>query len=162
MLSAQTLVQNLKQLNGLAKDGINEPVGNLQIASLLALFVSDHFGGSDRSDSVARTRKNASGSNYRQPFVCTCSTGQSDSINPSSRQALDSGENIVFTDLCEKDLHSIKSRRNSIIVPLGTLQFGVCRHRALLLKVIISVCFGFNFFMFQICMLLLQLLVLMI
>ncbi|XP_031251870.1 uncharacterized protein LOC116141431 [Pistacia vera] len=134
LLSAQTFVQHLKQMNGLAKDRVIEPVGNLQVASLLALFVSDHFGGSDRSDIVARTRRSVSGSNYRQPFVCTCSTGHSDSISPSSRQALDSGEDIAFADLCEKYLRSIKSRRNSIIVPLGTLQFGVCRHRALLLK----------------------------
>ncbi|CAI9287241.1 unnamed protein product [Lactuca saligna] len=36
--------------------------------------------------------------------------------------------------LCEKSLQLIKARRNSIVVPIGTLQFGVCRHRSLLMK----------------------------
>lgn len=133
-LSAQALVLHLKQLNGLAKDGDTQPVDNLQIASLLALFVSDHFGGSDRSALVERTRKNMSGLNYRKPFVCTCPTGNSESVSTSSKQILDTAEDIVFTDLCEKSLRSIKAKRNSIIIPIGTLQFGVCRHRALLLK----------------------------
>ncbi|MCD7445820.1 hypothetical protein HAX54_000058 [Datura stramonium] len=41
---------------------------------------------------------------------------------------------IPFLDLCEKALRSIKSRQNSVVVPLGSLQLGVCRHRALLMK----------------------------
>ncbi|KAK2647110.1 hypothetical protein Ddye_022305 [Dipteronia dyeriana] len=133
-LSAKALVLHLKQSNGLTKDGDTQLVDNLQIAWLLALFVSDHFGGSDRSTIVEKTRKNMSGLNYGKPFVCTCSTGNGESVSTSSKQILDTAEDIVFTDLCEKSLRSIKAKRNSIIVPIGSLQFGVCRHRALLMK----------------------------
>ncbi|KAE8718367.1 protein argonaute 10-like isoform X1 [Hibiscus syriacus] len=131
--SAQAMVCHLKHLNGLSKDKGRVAVDNFQIASLLALFVSDHFGGSDRSGIVERNRKAVSGSNYKKPFICTCSTGNSDSSSASSK-TLDTVEDIVFSELCERSLHSIKSRRNSIVVPIGTLQFGVCRHRALLMK----------------------------
>ncbi|XP_022760190.1 uncharacterized protein LOC111306664 isoform X3 [Durio zibethinus] len=132
-LSAQALVFHLKHLDGLAKDKERVPVDNFQIASLLALFVSNHFGGSDRSGIVERTRKAVSGSNYKKPFICTCSTGNGDSASASNK-TLDTVEDVVFSELCERSLRSIKSRRNSIIVPIGTLQFGVCRHRALLMK----------------------------
>nr|AMM42875.1 LRR-RLK [Vernicia fordii] len=134
VLSAQALVYRLKRLNGFVKERNKVAVDNLQVASLLALFVSDHFGGSDRSSTVERTRKAVSGSNYRKPFVCTCSTGNDDSISTSTKHILGTAEDIVFSDLCEKSLHSVKARRNSIVVPLGYLQFGVCRHRALLMK----------------------------
>ncbi|EEF45224.1 ATP binding protein, putative [Ricinus communis] len=134
VLSAQALVCRLKRLNGFFEEGNKDAVDVLQIASLLALFVSDHFGGSDRSFTIERTRKAVSGSNYKKPFVCTCSTGNDESINTSTKQILGSAEDIVFSDLCEKSLRSVKAKRNSIIVPLGNLQFGVCRHRALLFK----------------------------
>ena len=49
-------------------------------------------------------------------------------------------EDIIFSDLCNKSISFIKVRRNSIIVPIGALQFGVCRHRALLMKVILLLC----------------------
>ncbi|XVF38298.1 hypothetical protein REPUB_Repub20aG0088700 [Reevesia pubescens] len=132
-LSSQALVFHLKHLNGLSKYKERVPVDNLQIASLLALFVSDHFGGSDKSGIVERTRKAVSGSNYKKPFICTCSTGNGDSASTCNK-TLDTVEDIVFSELCERSLRSIKSRRNSIVVPIGTLQFGVCRHRALLMK----------------------------
>ncbi|KAK2980657.1 hypothetical protein RJ640_011465 [Escallonia rubra] len=132
-LCAQALVLRFKQINGSNK-GRGQVVDNLQISSLLALFVSDHFGGSDRTATIERTRKAVSGSNYRKPFVCTCATGNSDSMRKSTKQNFDTVEDVVFLDLCEKSLQSIKARRNSSIVPIGTLQFGVCRHRALLLK----------------------------
>ncbi|XP_010556881.1 PREDICTED: uncharacterized protein LOC104826066 isoform X2 [Tarenaya hassleriana] len=133
-LSARVMVVQLKQLNCLAKDANGILIGNLQIASLLALFVSDHFGGSDRSSFLERTRKAMSGTNYQKPFICTCSTGNIDELAALKKQVLKTSEDINLTDICEKALHSIKSRRNSIIVPLGKLQFGVCRHRALLMK----------------------------
>lgn len=132
VLSAQALVSRLKKLNCLTRDG--DWANELQIASLLALFVSDHFGGSDRSAIIERTRKAVSGSNYQKPFVCTCSTGNRDSSNIQTKPTTDCSVDIVFSDLCEKSLCAIKAKRNSIIVPLGTLQFGVCRHRALLMK----------------------------
>ncbi|KAI4345697.1 hypothetical protein L6164_012797 [Bauhinia variegata] len=133
-LSAQSLVFHLKQLNNLTRHGNPAAVDNLQIASLLALFVSDHFGGSDKSAMVERTRKSVSGSNYQKPFVCTCSTGSSSNICDSTKPAVDTVEDIIFSDICEKSLRSIKAKRSSIIVPIGAVQFGVCRHRALLLK----------------------------
>lgn len=138
-LSAHALVFHLKQLTGLTKEREQVTDDNLQIASLLALFVSDHFGGSDKSALLERTRKSVSGSNYLKPFVCSCSTGNRSTISTSNKQILDSVEDIVFADLCEKSLRSIKARRNSVIVPIGTLQFGVCRHRAVLMKVILPV-----------------------
>ncbi|GMY27305.1 mitogen-activated protein kinase kinase kinase a [Fagus crenata] len=133
-LSAQALVFHLKHLNGLSRNRDGDAVDVLQIASLLALFVSDHFGGSDRGAIVERTRKAVSGSNYQKPFVCTCSTGNSESIGTTNKAAVDTVEDIIFSDLCNKSISSIKVRRNSIIVPIGALQFGVCRHRALLMK----------------------------
>uniref|UniRef100_A0A2N9HY03 Protein kinase domain-containing protein n=1 Tax=Fagus sylvatica TaxID=28930 RepID=A0A2N9HY03_FAGSY len=133
-LSAQALVFHLKHLNGLSRNRDGDAVDVLQIASLLALFVSDHFGGSDRGAIVERTRKAVSGSNYQNPFVCTCSTGNSESIGTTNKAAVDTVEDIIFSDLCNKSISSIKVRRNSIIVPIGALQFGVCRHRALLMK----------------------------
>ena len=135
MLSAQALVFRLNQLNYLTRDG--DWINELQIASLLALFVSDHFGGSDRGAMIERTRKAVSGSNYEKPFVCTCSTGNRDDIKTQTEPTPESVEDIVFSDVCEKSLRAIKARRNTIIVPLGALQFGVCRHRALLMKVIL-------------------------
>ncbi|KAJ7954828.1 Mitogen-activated protein kinase kinase kinase [Quillaja saponaria] len=134
--SAQALVFHLKQLDGLTRHRDQADVDNMQIASFLALFVSDHFGGSDRSALVERTRKCVSGSNYEKPFVCTCSTGRSDSICAlaSTKPVVEGIEDIIFTDICEKSLRSIKARRKSNIVPIGALQFGVCRHRALLMK----------------------------
>ncbi|GAU35857.1 hypothetical protein TSUD_63470 [Trifolium subterraneum] len=134
MLSAQAIVSNLKQLNGLNKPGSQGEVDNLQTASLLALFVSDHFGGSDRGAIIERTRKSVSGSNYNKPFVCTCSTGSSTSLNVANEPALNTIEDIDLSKISEKNLDSIKKRRKSIIVPLGSVQYGVCRHRALLFK----------------------------
>ncbi|KAF5466065.1 hypothetical protein F2P56_016022 [Juglans regia] len=132
-LSAQALVFHFRQLNGLNKNW-DPAVDVLQIASFLAFFVSDHFGGSDRGAIVERTRKSVSGSNYRKPFVCTCSTGNSDGIGTTSKAVVDAVEDIIFSDLCEKSIRSVKGRQNSIVVPIGALKFGVCRHRALLMK----------------------------
>ncbi|XP_065863227.1 uncharacterized protein [Euphorbia lathyris] len=134
VLSAQALVSRLKRFSVLVKQGNMGSVDNLHIVSLLALFVSDHFGGSDKSFTVQRARKAVSGSNYDKPFVCTCSTGNDESLNASEKQVSGITEHNILFDLCEKSLHSVKARRNSIVVPLGNLPFGVCRHRALLMK----------------------------
>lgn len=131
-LSAQTFVYQWKKLNGLLKGRKESAVETLQIASLLSLFVSDHFGGRDRSAAIEKARKSVSGSNYQKPFVCTCPTGNNNSM--SAGQDLDHVQDIPLRVLCEESLRSIKARRNSIVVPIGTLHFGVCRHRALLLK----------------------------
>lgn len=133
-LCAQELLFQFNQIYSSTKDEGNIFLDKLQIASLLALFVSDHFGGSDRSAMVDRARKSVSGSNYNKPFVCTCPTGNNNHIMKSAKHSINSSEDAVLLGLCEKSLQLIKARRNSIVVPIGTLQFGVCRHRALLMK----------------------------
>lgn len=143
-LKSQALMFHFKQSSDTTKEREQFALDDLQIASLLALFVSDHFGGSDKSGFIVKTRKAVSGSNYRKPFVCTCPTGSIDSSTKPSKQSSDSVEDIVFLDLCEKSLHSAKARQKSVVVPIGTLQFGVCRHRALLMKVILSLCYFFH------------------
>lgn len=136
-LSARALVARMKILNCPPADVDQVSVNNLQVASYLALFVSNHFGGSDRTAIVERTRKVAlSGTNYQKPFVCTCVTGNQDDLAALNKQvsATTTVQDVNFSDVCEKSLRSIKSKRNSIVVPLGKLQFGICRHRALLMK----------------------------
>ncbi|KAK9070961.1 hypothetical protein SSX86_009529 [Deinandra increscens subsp. villosa] len=127
-LCAEAVLCHLNQSHG------STELDNLQIASVLALFVSDHFGGTDKSGLVDRARKSASGSNYNKPFVCTCPTGNHNNVIKSAKQSINSAEDAVLLRLCEKSIQLVKARRNSIVVPIGTLQFGVCRHRALLMK----------------------------
>jgi len=110
-------------------------VDNLQRASMLALFVSDCFGGSDRSASVIKLRKAVVGSNKQQPFICTCWAGNIHDKGEMTKQAFSMAGNFNFNELCESSLRVIKSTRNSNVVPIGTLRFGVCRHRAVLMKV---------------------------
>lgn len=125
--SANALLSPSKQPNG--------AVDNLQRASLLALLVSDWFGGIDRSNLIRMTRRSASGVNYNQkPFVCTCPTGNSENAETSSKQSTCAAETFNFTELCEKSLQTIKQARNSSVVPIGALRWGVCRHRAVLMK----------------------------
>ncbi|GMH29243.1 hypothetical protein Nepgr_031086 [Nepenthes gracilis] len=131
-LLAQAFIFQWKHLNRYRSDQVDDD--NLLVASLLALFVSDRFGGSDKSSLIQRVRKDVSGSNYCKPFVCTCSTGNKENLMESTIQNLESNEDAAFCDICEKSLRDIKVRRNSIVIPIGTLQFGVCRHRAILMK----------------------------
>ncbi|KAB1222163.1 Kinase and exchange factor for Rac B [Morella rubra] len=117
-------------------------VDNLKIASLLSLLVSDHFGGSDNYSVVGKMQKlkAVSSSNYRKPFVCTCSTGNNDDKMLLTDPTVGNLEaHTSVSDLCEKYIRSIKVVRKSAIVPIGTLQFGVCRHRALLMKYLCDV-----------------------
>ncbi|KAL6189578.1 hypothetical protein ACLB2K_040965 [Fragaria x ananassa] len=132
LCSARDMVSQLKKLNGLSTD--RDRVDELQIALYLALFVSDHFGGTDRAALVERRRRAGGCSISRKPFVCTCSIRNSESVSLSPKQSLESVKDIAFSDICEKSLRSIKAKQKSVVVPIGALQFGVCRHRALLLK----------------------------
>ncbi|CAN8306299.1 unnamed protein product [Cochlearia groenlandica] len=132
--SAQTLVDRLKKWNCLATDVYQMSIDNLQIASFLALFVSDHFGGNDRTAILERTKKTVSGSNYQKPFICTCLTGNQEDLAALSNHVSMTAQDVILSEVCEKSLRSIKSKQNSIVVPLGKLQFGICRHRALLMK----------------------------
>lgn len=132
---AKALVSHFLKINGGSiRESRPRATNALQIVSLLAFFVSDHFGGSDKSGVIQRTRKAVSGSNYTKPFVCTCSTGNEQIRKKPMKESPDGAEDIVLLDLCERSIQSIKARRNSVVVPLGSLQFGVCRHRALLMK----------------------------
>lgn len=99
--------------------------------------MSDHFGGSAKGAMIERTRRAISGSNYEKPFVCTCSTGSRDTISRQTEPTPESVGDNVFSDAFNKSLRAIKAKQNTILVPLGALQFGVCRHRALLMKVIL-------------------------
>ena len=135
LLSAQAMVNRLKKLTGLRLRRDLTADDNFLVASWLALFVSDHFGGSDRGSFVQRVRKDVSGSNYRKPFVCTCATGNKEIEMVAPKKDSQAVDDVSFRDLCEKSLQTIKARRNSMVVPLGELQLGVCRHRALLMKV---------------------------
>ncbi|KAF5184900.1 Mitogen-activated protein kinase kinase kinase yoda [Thalictrum thalictroides] len=131
--SAKVLLSRMKQPSSLVE--IREHLGDddLQRATLLALFVSNWFGGGDRSNLTVKMQKVWSGSNYQKPFVCTCQTGNGDG-GSSSEQILSPTENFDFLDLCEKSIRIIKQARNSNVVPIGTLRWGVCRHRAVLMK----------------------------
>lgn len=133
-LSAQGMVSRLKKLTGSRRRRDLVTDDNFLVASWLALFVSDHFGGTDRSCIIERTRKDVSGSNYRKPFVCTCATGNSESRIEPSKKNLPNVDDAVLREICEGSLKAIKASRNSVVVPIGTLQFGVCRHRAVLMK----------------------------
>ena len=131
--SAQMLLSSFRRsCSGESKD---YDVDNLQMASILALFVSDCFGGSDRSASVIKLRKAVVGSNKQQPFICTCSAGNIHDKGEMTKQAFGMAGNFNFNELCENSLRVIKATRNSNVVPIGTLRFGVCRHRAVLMKV---------------------------
>lgn len=134
VLSAQILLSRLKGISGLSKRKPLE-VHDFQRASMLALFVSDCFGGRDRSFSILRMRMGIVGSNKQEPFICTCSA-MNIYENKESNQTCGSIQNYSFADLCENSLRIIKETRNSSVVPLGSLRFGVCRHRAVLMKVV--------------------------
>ncbi|CAN6286861.1 unnamed protein product [Urochloa humidicola] len=130
--SAQLLLSNLKRPNSFEMD---EDAGHdLLRASVLALFVSDCFGGCDRSASLGRTRRAIVSLRKEQPFVCTCSAGNMWDNSEASKQTNTLSGHFDFTGLCNRSIHIIKERRNSGIVPIGALQFGVCRHRAVLMK----------------------------
>ncbi|XP_077239811.1 leucine-rich repeat protein kinase family protein [Tasmannia lanceolata] len=133
-LSAQVLMSSLKQQRSSTKEKEESSVDDSQRALVLALFVSNCFGGSDRSQTVARMRKAVAGSNCQKPFVCTCPTGNNYDIRATREQSNGTVENFKFIDICERSLRFIKEQRNSNVVPIGTLRFGVCRHRAVLMK----------------------------
>jgi Ethylene-responsive protein kinase Le-CTR1 len=97
-----------------------------------------------------RTRRAIVSLTKEQPFVCTCGGVRNEVVNGNCSDLFGVGEaasrqtvgspfgNPDFAELCDKSLRYIKETRNSNVVPLGTLRFGVCRHRALLMKVILS------------------------
>lgn len=110
-----------------------------QRITMLALFVSDCFGGSDKTQSVTNMRRAALGGTAGASFVCSCSSNlNSSSANPFAESTTGSflGPAIPSVhELCEDTIRHLKAQRGSNILPLGSLRFGVCRHRAILLKV---------------------------
>lgn len=130
--SAHKLLSSFRR--SYAKEIKDYEVDNLQRASILALFVSDCFGGSDRSSSVIKLRKATVGSKQQQPFICTCWTGNVHDKGEITKQTFGTSVNFNFNELCENSLRFIKATRNSNVIPIGTLRFGVCRHRAVLMK----------------------------
>lgn len=131
-LSARLLLSNFQRCNlAPVENGVFD---DLPIVSILALFVSDCFGGSDRSTSVLRLRKSILGSDKLQPFICTCSASSLCDDSKVSKQAEGTVSGFDFNELCENSLRVIKKTRNSSVVPLGVMRFGVCRHRAVLMK----------------------------
>lgn len=130
IFSAQRLLSGYRRT--CFEENTDFEIDNLKRASILALFVSDCFGGSDRSSSVRKLRKGMVGSKKQQPFVCTClSINEHDN---GGKQAVGMETNFNFKELCDNYLRLIKIARNSNVVPIGTVRFGVCRHRAVLMK----------------------------
>ncbi|KAL0367188.1 UNVERIFIED_CONTAM: hypothetical protein Sradi_3608900 [Sesamum radiatum] len=84
LLRARAFLHQFKHFNK-SNDHKEVALDSLLMASLLALFVLDHFGGSDKSAVTQRTRKAVSGSNYMKPFVCTCATGIIDDTSKATR-----------------------------------------------------------------------------
>ncbi|KAK1270768.1 Phosphoenolpyruvate carboxylase kinase 1 [Acorus gramineus] len=132
-MSAQNLVSSLKRSRHLTEEEDCAST-TLHRASILALFVSDCFGGSDRSISVLRTRRAVIGLKNQKPFVCTCSAGNKCDDRGTHNQIYNIEDHYRLIDLCENSLRSIKKARKSNVIPIGTLRLGVCRHRAVLMK----------------------------
>jgi hypothetical protein len=114
------------------------PSSSLCVPFVLTLFVSDCFGGCDRSASLGRTRRVIVSLRKEQPFVCTCSAGNLGDNNEAKQTNILSGH-FDFAGLCNRSIHLIKERRTSGIVPIGSLQLGVCRHQADLMKVVLLI-----------------------
>lgn len=130
--SAQLLLSSLSRPSLAERE--DAAADNLLRASILALFVSDCFGGSERGDSLMRTRRAVVSLNKQQPFICTCYTRNIFDSTGASKQLHGFAQNVNFSDLCDRSIHFIKETHNSNVVPIGKLQFGVCRHRAVLMK----------------------------
>eukprot|EP01018_Ginkgo_biloba_P004060 Gb_34638 [translate_table: standard] len=135
-LSAQQLISGFKQPRQGTEEK-NSRIDNFHRASLLALFVSDCFGGSDKSLNVSNMRRAVVGANVGTPFVCSCAVGSNSNVIVSSEQTLNSTTIPGVSILCEKSVRIIKEQRKSNIVPIGALHYGVCRHRAILLKILL-------------------------
>lgn len=107
-----------------------------QRMEFLALFVSDCFGGSDKTQNISTMRRAALGGTAGMPFVCSCSS--SGNGNPVGKLTDKSMAGAVLPNvhmLCEGAVRFLKAQRESNVLPIGSLPYGVCRHRAILLKV---------------------------
>lgn len=144
-LSAQQLLGRLRP--SLSKNNEEQTkrmaVDTFQMITMLALFVSDCFGGSDKTQNVTNMRRAALGGTAGAPFVCSCSSSLSaGSSNGFVDNGVGSSPGAALPSvhaLCEAAVKYLKAQRGSNVVPLGSLRFGVCRHRAILLKVCKSI-----------------------
>ena len=117
----------------------NVTMDTFQRITMLALFVSDCFGGSDKTQNITNMRRAALGGTAGAPFVCSCSAslnaGNSNGLTDNGL-GLSPGAALQSVHLlCESAVKYTKAQRGSNVLPLGSLRFGVCRHRAILLKV---------------------------
>ncbi|GLJ44197.1 hypothetical protein SUGI_0922540 [Cryptomeria japonica] len=133
VLSAQQVISGWKRF-GEGSDEYKSRINDYQRASLLVLFVSNCFGGSDKSMNISTMRRAVAGANVEMPFVCSCSLDSNSNLIRLPDQAFrnDTVPRIEF--LCEQSVRTIKEQRNSNVVPIGAIQYGVCRHRAILMK----------------------------
>lgn len=133
-LSAQNLFPGLKNSRQWNEEESSSRIDDFHRALLLALFVSDCFGGSDKSLNISTMRRAVVGANVGLPFVCSCSLDSNSNVTVSSEQTFKTITVPGISILCEKSVRIIKEQRNSNVVPIGSLHYGVCRHRAILMK----------------------------
>ena len=134
-LSAQNFLARL-DLAGHHGEGGHSGLTEYQKAVMLSLFVSDCFGGSDKTLNVSHARRGVLGGRPGIPFLCSCSNG---ALHRSrSGQSINRIENNIPSVhmLCEASVKLLKIQRQSNVIPLGLLPYGVCRHRAILFKVL--------------------------
>lgn len=133
VLSAQQVISGWKRF-GEGSDEYKTRINDYQRASLLVLFVSNWFGGSDKSLNISTMRRAAAGVNVEMPFVCSCSIDNNSKLKRPSDQAF---TNVIiprFDTLCDQFITSIKEQLNTNVIPIGAIQYGLCRHRAILMK----------------------------
>lgn len=138
VLSAQKLFPALKNSRQWNEEESRSTVDDFHRVLLLALFVSDCFGGSDKSLNISTMRRAVVGANVGLPFVCSCSLDSNSNVTVSSEQTFRNITVPGISILCEKSVRIIKEQRNTNVVPIGALHYGVCRHRAILMKVFLG------------------------
>ncbi|BBM97151.1 hypothetical protein MPTK1_1g03380 [Marchantia polymorpha subsp. ruderalis] len=129
-LSAQQLLAGLE--SSVEGDG---KVNVFQRMTFLALFVSDCFGGSDKTQNISNMRRAALGGTAGMPFVCSCSSSVNGNLVNKVMEKSNAGAVLPSVHmLCEGAVRFLKAQRGSNVLPIGSLSFGVCRHRAILFK----------------------------
>lgn len=126
--SARALLSNLKTARPTTEHS----------ARALALFVSDCFGGSDRSEDLLTLRRATLGvtsPHSRGPLMTSPSPSMTSPGASSSSLAAQAAAALPgLRALCEGAVRFLKQRRASNVVPIGALPVGICRHRAILFK----------------------------
>ncbi|KAI5068580.1 hypothetical protein GOP47_0016925 [Adiantum capillus-veneris] len=131
--SAQNFLSKLELAGEVATNTDSFGLSLLQKAMMLSLYVSDCFGGSDKTLNVTNARRAALGGCLDVPFLCSCSSTLGSSSNESNNNSIQ-GTVPTVHQLCETSARLLQAQRQSNVVPLGLLPYGVCRHRAILFK----------------------------